>query len=44
VAPGGVVVAAGTPGIGGDAALRGIHLDPAITPATFVATALGDNP
>jgi len=39
-APRGVVVAADTPGIGGSSALRGIHLDPAITPTTFVATAL----
>ena len=39
-APRGVVVAADTPGIGGSSALRGIHLDPAINPTTFVATAL----
>src|SRR3954453_15756921 len=29
------------PGIGGSSALRGIHLDPAITPTTSAGTALG---
>jgi hypothetical protein len=41
-APRCVVVAADTTSIGGSSALRCIHLDPAITPATFVATALAD--
>jgi aminomethyltransferase len=40
-APRGVVVTADTPSIGGSSALRGIHLDPAITPTTSTAAALG---